>query len=263
MGRAWLGLAALCAVAACGAEGNGGIHQFARYSVVVEVTDAPDINTQAPARELMFRFDGDDANTRSQCAWFGDATATFAGNPIPITSPGGWDTYDIPTNTAPGEVIHAASCEQPFIDLAWDNPVGEPQNGVLAIDGSGLHFEVPYMKAFGTPVVTLVSSAPDAIVLSLAGFATPPALADVGVTLEKENFGFVSFTNIAVAKTSLDANGQLVLTPAPGAIVAPFFGSLLVSVDLGSDVLACHGFKGCTATSVVNRSFDISVPTPP
>jgi len=263
MGRMSALAAALVGVSACGSAGDGGIREFAQYSVVVEAKDQPDLNTTAPARELMFRFDGDDANTRQQCAWFGDATATFAGRPVTLTSPGGWDTYQIPTNTAPGQFIPAASCEQPFIDVTFENPVGEPQNGVLAVDGSGLRFEVPFMRDFGSPEVTLVSSATGSIVLGLAGFPRPPTLADADVSLSSQQFGGGGLANVNVAKTSLDANGQLALTPMAGAIVPPFIGYLSVSVNLGSDVLACRGFMKCTATSRVVRSFEIDFANPP
>jgi hypothetical protein len=248
---------------ACAPASNGGIHEFAQYTVELEVTDTPDINTSAPSRELMFLFQGDDANTRSQCAWFGDATATFAGQPVSIKSPGGWDTYEIPTNTAPGQSISAATCEMPFVDLEFMNPVGEPQNGVLAIDGSGLHFEVPYMKSFGTPEATLVSSAPDAIVVGLSGFATPPALADVAVMLLMQSSSGAAggLQEVAVTK-ALDANGTLTLTPTP-AIVPPFDGSLTVLVNLGTDVLACKGFEACTARSTVQRNLDIGFRSAP
>ncbi len=238
----------------------GDIRTFALYDVQVDATDQPDLNSGAPQRQLMFNFVGKSDGTSSQCATFGDATATFSGQPITIPSPGGWITESIPTNTSPGQTINGDHCYDPFIQINFNNPQGEPQDGTLDIDGGGAHLEVTFDHPFGRPSIALVSATSSEITLGLQGFLFTPTAADLQVILTDP---VNPSPPIPLQQTTLTADGALTLVLAAGAITRPTGASLLISVDLGSDQLQCLGFNGCSATSRFTRSFEeVDIPYP-
>jgi hypothetical protein len=250
----------LAGFVACGQTATlGDIRTFALYDVQVDATDQPDLNTGDPQRQLLFNFNGINNASLSQCATFGDATATFSGQPVAIPSPGGWVVNNIPTNTAPGQTINGDHCYDPFIEILFNNPQGEPQDGTLDIDGDGAPLEVPYNHPFGSPSITLVSATSTLIILSLQNFLVTPTLADVAVTLTEP---LNSYSVIAIQQTMLTPDGMLELSLSAGTVTNAVEAPLLVSVNLGDDVLQCVGFKSCSATSFFTRSFEVDIPFP-
>jgi hypothetical protein len=264
-GASWLaslGLASMLGgpLACAPPAAPGDIRTFHNYDVVVEAIDELGINSGLPARTVSFNFDGHDPKSPSGCATFGDATATFAGRPVAIPDAGGWVRNRIPTNTAPGETINGDFCGQPTIRVEFDEPVGEPQDGVLAIDGGGVHLEVPFNHPFGSPAITLVSVAADKIVVGLQNFLAPPSLADVNVFLFDQS-GATS-SGPSIQKTALSADGHLELALPAGAITRPASATVVVSVNLGHDDLSCVGFVRCSASSRFDRPLAVDIPLP-
>ncbi len=262
LGLAWLMGGSL----ACGPDAAlGDIHTFQQYQVFVDATDQPGINTGRPARELLFQFQGRDPRSPDRCASFGNATATFAGQPIAVPTPGGWVKQQIPTNTAPGETFNGDHCIQPFIDLTFDlssaEPQGEPQDGVLAIDGAGVHLEVPFDHPFGSPAISLVSNAADKIVLRLQSFLVAPTIADVDVTFSDQS-GLNANAPLKLQKTALGDDGLLELSLDRRNLSRQVSGNLLVSVNLGRDELACVGFMKCVAKSRFVRFIAVDIAPP-
>ena len=250
---------ALIGPVGCGQStaGPGDIHTFALYEVAVDATDQPDLNTGVPQRQLLFSFNGVNNDSPSQCATFGAATATFAGEPVAIPNPGGWVMNNIPTNTAPGQTINGDHCYDPFIEILFDHPQGEPQDGTLSIDGAGAHLEVPFHHPFGSPSLTLVSATSREITVGLQNFLFTPTVADLQIILTDAT----SSTPSIAAQAALSAD-VLTLSLPTGAITRPTGASLLVSVKLGDDLIQCLGFKSCSATSRVIRSFEVDIPFP-
>lgn len=257
---ALLGLATvLTGLGSCGqTAAPGDIRTFALYDVQVDATDQPDLNTGGPQRELLFNFNGVNNASPSHCASFGDATAMFAGQPVTIPSPGGWVTDSIPTNTSPGQTVNGDHCYDPFIEILFDNPQGEPQDGTLGIDGAGTHLEVTFNHPFGSPSITLVSASSAEIVLSLENFPLALSVADLQVILTDP----ASSSPPIAFQPTLSTDGTLDLSLSAGAITRPIGANLGISVDLGDDALPCVGFKSCSATSFFTRSFEVDIPFP-
>jgi hypothetical protein len=247
----------LTGLLACGPDAPGDIRTFAHYQVVVDATDQPDLNTGRPQRQLMFNFTGNNVTSPSQCASFGDATATFAGQPVVIPDPGGWVKNQIPTNTAPGQIINGDFCYEPFIEVLFNDPQGEPQNGTLAIEGAGVDLEVPFNHAFGSPSITLISTTATTIVVGLQNFLTTPTTADIEVTLTD-----VTGSSIATQMTGVTADGMVELSLPAGAITRPVDANLLVMVNLGDDAIQCLGFMSCSASSRFIRDLSAYIPFP-
>ena len=240
----------------------GDIRTFALYDVQVDATDQPDLNTGAPQRQLMFNFVGKSDGTPSQCATFGDATATFSGQPVTIPSPGGWITESIPTNTSPGQTINGDPLLRPVHSDQFQQlrKRRAARDGTLDIDGGGAHLEVTFDHPFGSPSIALVSATSSEITLGLQGFLFTPTAADLEVILTDP---VNPSPPIPLQQTTLTADGALTLVLAAGAITRPTGASLLISVDLGSDQLQCLGFNGCSATSRFTRSFEeVDIPYP-
>jgi hypothetical protein len=243
----------------CGQDAPGDIRTFAQYRVFVDATDQPDLNTGRPQRQLMFTFNGINDTSPARCASFGDATATFSGQPVTIPDPGGWVTNNIPTNTSPGQTVNGDHCYDPFIQIFFNNPQGEPQDGTLDIDGAGTHLEVPFNHPFGSPSLILVSAASNQIILSLQNFLFMPTVADVVVILTDP---VNPNSRIAIQQTTLSADGMLELSLPAGAITRPVGANLLVVVNLGDEVIQCLGFKSCSATSNFTRGMEVDIPFP-
>jgi hypothetical protein len=254
-----LGLA-LGALAACGQpDAPGDIRTFAQYEVQIDATDQPDLNTGKPQRQLMFNFgSATKVTSPAHCASFGDASATFSGQPVAIPSPGGWVKNDIPTNLPSPQTVNGDHCYEPFIEVLFDNPSGEPQDGTLAIDGAGTHLEVAFDHPFGSPSIDLVSASSSQIVLSLQGFLFVPTLADIQLVLTNP----VNQDAQIATQNTLGADGTLTLAVPAAAASLVSGASLLVSVSLGKDVVQCQGFESCSATSFFNRGLDLYVPFP-
>jgi hypothetical protein len=254
-----LGLAGLTtALFACsGHPADGGLRALAHYEARVDITDEPDINTRDPQRTLLFQFFGSHIDSPARCASLAKATARFAGMPIYLDSPGGWLIDRLPTNNAPGETINQDHCEMPVIRLPFNEPMGEPQNGTLEIEGEGQRFEVVIAHAFGDPQVTLVSAAPDRLVVRLQNFMALPAFGDLSVHF----FASGEPNRYQVQKTDLTRDGLLELalisnTPAS----ATFDGDLLIDVDLGHQSIVCRGFSGCAMSTRLVRDLEVHFP---
>jgi hypothetical protein len=243
------------ALVGCGpTPGSPGLRGFEQYDMRAEITDQPDLNTNQPQRKLLFLFHGHDVKSPDRCASFEGATAEFAGMPVDLSSPGGWARNRIPTNTAPGETINGDSCSEPFIDLRFDKPAGEPQDGTLQIDGDGT-LAIVVNRPFGNPRLDLVSVAPDRLQVRLAGFLVGPSLENVSVRFLPN-----VAEGVGLQKASLTAEGLLTLLPPAGSL--RLGGTLMINVDLGDAPTECRGFLSCRTSSHVFRSFDIDGPRP-
>lgn len=250
-------LSLLLAFLSCAQEGSGGLRALQQYQVSASASDEIDPNTGKPTRNLAFALTAASPRTKSKCGSLVHAMVTFGGTPLAVGLPGGWEGIDLPTNTAPGETVHIESCEQPFINIKFPDTTGEPQNGVLAIDGDGLHFEVPFEQNFGAPEIVLVSSEFGRIVLRLQGFATMPTIDDLRITLWDQLSPSGTAGPIPLDSTDLGADGVLTLVrsvaPTPGRLAS----TISLTVTLNRGPLPCVGFASCQGSSSVSRGFSL------
>lgn len=242
------------------AEPPGGLRELAHYSVSMSVTDEPDLNSNEPQREMLIQFFGRGVSTPQTCASLKAATARFGGQPILIDAPGGWYENRIPTGTAPGETINADGCRSPFFKLIFPHPVGEPQNGTLELEESGLRFAVPYDHTFGTPRMTLISATRTQMVVQLADFVVMPQAEAIRVDYH-DSHGIPE--TFKVTGKVLTNDGRLEVTLAPsGTESGPLYGRLGVWIDLGREALPCAGFLACTADSAWHRWLNVDPERP-
>jgi hypothetical protein len=260
--RVTLVAACLAGLAACqGTPGEGGLGALEHYVVDTEIRDEPDLNTRDPQRQLWFQFFGDHVTSPERCASLRGATVRFAGMPLQ-SAPGGWVKNRVPTNNAPGETINLDFCEGPSIRIIFDEPRGEPQNGTLEIEGEGRRLTVPVNHPVGDPKLAVMSTSPDRIVLQVQGFPTRPDLAALSIRFSP-NFA-TSTRRPPLQKRWLTEDGllELLIPPELAGPAGGLDGSLLVTVDLGGESVACAGFRTCGVRALVVRSFNIYAPGP-
>ena len=252
------GVAGLTACA--GAERDGGPGALEHYHVGVEIRDEPDINTpQDPQRELRFQFSGDHVTSPARCASLRDAVIRFAGTPLQPRDKGGWLTDRLPTNNAPGDTINQDHCEAAVILLVFPRTGGEPQNGTLEIEGKGRLRTVPVNHPVGEPQLSVMSAALGRVVVQVQGLPARPAIEALSITYWPR-----MTRRISVQRRWLGEDGllEVLLPPEAAEPQGGLDGSLSVTIDLGSEAVACVGFEACRVRAVVVRDLPVHAAGP-
>jgi len=251
----------LALLAACGSEsGDGGSAALSHYNLYASVMDFASVNFRGFHRELDISIDSNN-HSRAQCGSLRGMKATLDGMPIEISSPGGWSTLDLPTETAPGETVTLAGCDFPFLDLVFDPVKGEPQNGTLAFDDGHAHFETTFHHDVGSPTIELVSATADQVVIRLKGFLVLPDLDHLSARMQFDLPGSGAGSSL-LQENELTTDGLLTLgVPAAMFPQSLTSASLSLDVSLGDEeVLPCVGFNKCLGIVRLSRTLEVDFP---
>jgi hypothetical protein len=245
---------------ACGGDDPGKLRELTHYTVEMTVFDGANdgsvlgdpLSTKRGSRDLRFEF-RDTRFTRSsqECASLADAKVHFAGGPVTSMVVGGWVVDRL-------DDVEFGRCAWPSVEVLFEAPQGDPQDGDLLLEDAGGHLVVPYNRPLGNASISLVSATREKMVVRLADFLQMPALDEIALSFVDDQG---SSTRLAIGAHMFTDDGLLAVSVASQADdTGPLRGALDVSVDFGRESHPCEGFVGCTTSSRMERALAVSLP---
>jgi hypothetical protein len=248
---------------ACGVDDPGRLRELTHYTVEMTLFDGANdgsvlggpLSTKRGSRDLRFEFRNTEFSGSSQgCASLADAKVRFADQPVTSMVVGGWVVDRL-------DDVDVGRCNEPSVEMVFEAPQGEPQDGDLLLEDAGGHLVVPFNRRFGNASITLVSATREKMVVRLADFLQMPTLDAIG-------FSFVddqgSSSRVAIGAPMSTDDGLLAVSVAAQADdTGPLRGALDVKVDFGRESHPCEGFVSCTTSSRMERALAVNLPALP
>jgi hypothetical protein len=248
---------------ACSSDDPGRLRELTHYTVEMSVFDGANdgrvlgvpLSTKRGLRDLRFEFHGVGLSASPQeCASLAAAKVRFADQPVTSMVVGGWAVTQL-------DGVDFSHCEDPSVEIIFDDPQGEPQDGDLVLEDAGGHFVVPFHRPFGSASITLVSASRDKLVVRLSDFPQMPALDAIKLSFVDERG---SSTRLPISGRMFTNEGLLAVSVvSPDYDKGPLRGALDVNVDLGRESHPCEGFRGCTTSSRMERALAVDLPAVP
>jgi hypothetical protein len=255
VGLALAGLWLLAGVLACEDvdRSDGGLAALTEYPAQVDLYDPTGAGARRGDRRIEFVM-SIEGPTHATCASVQQATVRFNGQPIRPYLGGGWSAGS--TNSIYGDKLSWSECSPVVVKVP--RSAYQPLDGVLEIDGEGLHFAVGVTPRTAPPHLILTSVRRDGLVVRPQGLSA---------AVTRKDFAAVQLFSIGALPApgvgSFDfVDGELRVTFA-AALTQPARARLNIRINTHHGVItSCVSFKSCASGERWSLHLELDVVIP-